>query len=108
MGHGRPRSTIQAGWHDGLPVLETISKYIPPAWIDEVLHQTGRREKRRRRVPASAVVWLVLMMGLRSDLDVPAMWRQVCRGVHGMLGRLDRVSAPTKVGRFPAPDKLGA
>jgi hypothetical protein len=108
IGQGRPRSGIQAGWDDGLPVLEAISKYIPPAWIDEVLHQTGRREKRRRRVPASAVVWLVLMMGLRSDLDVPAMWRQVCGVVHEMLGRLDGVKPPRKSALSQARTRLGA
>jgi len=91
-----------------LPLLETISKYVPPVWIDEVLHQTGRREKRRRRVPASAVVWLVLMMGLRSDLDVPAMWRQVCGVVYEMLGRLAGVKPPSKSALSQARTRLGA
>jgi hypothetical protein len=108
IGHGRPRSEIQSGWDDGLPVLETISGQVPPAWIDEVLHQTGRREKRRRRVPASAVVWLVLMIGLRSDLDVPAMWRQVCGVVHEMLGRLAGLSPPSKSALSQARARLGA
>jgi hypothetical protein len=91
-----------------LPVLETISKYIPPAWIDEVLHQTGRREKRRRRVPAATVVWLVLMMGLRSDLDVPAMWRQVAGVVREMLARLGGASPPSKSALSQARTRLGA
>jgi hypothetical protein len=108
IGHGRPRSEIQTQWDDGLPVLEAISRHVPPAWIDEVLHQTGRREKRRRRVPASAVVWLVLMMGLRSDLDVPVMWRQVCGVVHEMLGRLAGVSPPSKSALSQARTRLGA
>ena len=87
IGHGRPRSGIQVAGDDNFALLETLSKYVPPVLIDEILHQTGRREKRRRRVPASVVTWLVLMMGLRSDLDIPAMWRQVCGVIHESLER---------------------
>jgi hypothetical protein len=107
IGHGRPRSRIQSG-RDELPVLEAISKYIPPGWIDEVVDQTGRREKRRRRVPASAVVWLVLMMGLRSDLDVPSMWRHVCGVVHEALATLSGARPPTKSALSQARTRLGA
>ena len=46
---------------------------FPPPVIDEVLRQTGRREQRVRKLPAAAVVWLVIMIGLRSDLDLPAL-----------------------------------
>jgi len=89
-------------------VLEALSAHITPALIDEVLAQTGRREKRCRRAPASAVMWLVLMMGLRSDLDVPAMWRQVCGVVHEMLQRLGGQSPPTKSALSQARARLGA
>jgi len=108
IGHGRPGSETRMDRDDDLLLLEAISKHIPPAWIDEALQQTGRREKRRRRVPASAVVWLVLMMGLRSDLDVPSMWRQVCGVVHEALQRLAGVNPPTKSALSQARTRLGA
>jgi hypothetical protein len=89
-------------------LLEALSTHIPPALIDEVLGRTGRREKRRRRVPAAAVVWLVLMMGLRSDLDVPGMWRQVFGVAREIFQRLGGVSPPTKSALSLARKRLGA
>jgi hypothetical protein len=107
IGQGRPCSEIQVA-DACLPVLETISKYVSPKLIEEILLQTGRCEKRRRRVPASAVVWLVLMMGLRSDLDVPGMWRQVCGVVRAMLDRLAGVAPPSKSALSQGRTRLGA
>src|SRR2546430_16097353 len=60
------------------PVIEALARHVPPDRVDHVLAQTGRVERRRRRVPAAAVVWLVVMIGLRSDLDLPGLWSQVC------------------------------
>jgi hypothetical protein len=108
IGHGGLGSEIEVAANDGFPLLETISKYVPPALIDEILRQTGRREKRRRRVPASAVTWLVLMMGLRSDLNIPAMWRQVGGVIHESLAMLGGISPPTKSALSQARTRLGA
>jgi hypothetical protein len=88
--------------------LEALSQWISPALIDEVLLQTGRREKRRRRIPAAAAVWLVLSVVLRSDLDQPSAWRQVCGVVHEMLGRLAGRRPPTKSALSQARARLGA
>jgi hypothetical protein len=108
IGQGRPQSEIQVASDGDLPVLEAICKHVPLAWIDEALDRTGSREKRRRRLPAAAVTWLVLMMGLRSDLDIPAMWRQVGGVVHEMLERLDGIKPPTKSALSQARARLGA
>jgi len=48
----------------------TGAKEIPP------LTQTGRHSRRIRRLPAAAVVWLVIAIGIWTDLDIPAIWRQ--------------------------------
>jgi len=40
------------------------------------LTQTGRHSRRIRRLPAAAVVWLVIAIGIWTDLDIPAIWRQ--------------------------------
>lgn len=108
IGQGRPRSASHPGCDGDAPLLEALSRCIPPEWIEQVLCQTGRQQKRRRRVPASAVVWLVLMMGLRSDLDIPTMWRQVCGVVHEMLARLAGIAPPTKSALSQARTRLGA
>jgi len=107
IGQGRPLSKVQVASDGDLLMLEAISKHVPPACIDEVLEQTGSREKRRRRLPASGVTWLVLMMGLRSDLDIPAMWRHVCGVVHESLERLDGINPPTKSALSQARKRLG-
>lgn len=108
IGQGRPFSVIEYGSDPGIPVLEAVSTHLPPSLIDEVLRDTGRCEKRRRRVPATAVVWLVLMIGIRSDLDIPAMWRQVCGVFHETLERLDGLHPPTKSALSQARARLGA
>ena len=45
--------------------------------IDSVLGYTGRRSQRIKRLPAGAVVWLMIAMAVFSDLDIPAIWRQI-------------------------------
>jgi hypothetical protein len=89
-------------------LLEALTKSIAPALIGQVLRQTRRQERRRRSIPAAAVVWLVLLMGLRSDLDMPSMWRQLCGLVRQMLGRLGGIKPPTKSALSQARARLGA
>jgi hypothetical protein len=93
------------------PLLEALGKFITPAWIDQVLlktHGHRRRRCRRRRIPVATVVWLVLLMGLRSDLDIPSMWRQLCGLVRQMLGRLGGIKPPAKSAFSQARKRLGA
>jgi len=108
IGQEGPRSGIHLSDGREAPLIEAITRYVPQALINEVLDRTGRREKRRRRLPASAVAWLVLMMALRSDLDLPAMWRQVCGVLYEMLHRLGGVSPPVKSALSQARARLGA
>src|SRR6266566_5544773 len=78
IGQGWPLAGVLAGaGDDASRVIEALAKYVPPARVAQVLAQTGRVERRRRKLPAAAVVWLVVMMGLRADLDLAGLWRQV-------------------------------
>jgi len=53
------------------------------------------------------VVWLMLVMGLRADLDLPAMWRQVCGTMATLLLALAGSKPPTKSALSQARDRLG-
>src|SRR5665213_2654791 len=50
----------------------------------------------------------IRLAGVRSDLDIPGMWRQVCGVVHEMLGRLAGISPPSKSALSQARTRLGA
>jgi hypothetical protein len=108
IGQEGPCSGIDFHAGQELPVIEVITTFLPQTLIEEVLDQTGRREKRRRRLPASTVVWLLVMLGVRSDLDLPSMWRQVCGVIHAMLHRLGGVNPPAKSALSQARARLGA
>lgn len=107
IGHGPFDPAVQPLGTDGL-LLEALTKSVAPAWIDQVLRQTRRGERRRRSIPAAAVVWLVLLMGLRSDLDIPSMWRQLRGVVRQMLACLGGIKPPTKSALSQARARLGA
>jgi hypothetical protein len=42
-----------------------------------ILQRTGRQSRRRRRLPASSVAWLVIAMGLFANLPIPQVWRRL-------------------------------
>jgi hypothetical protein len=58
-------------------VLEALSRYLPTKRLEDALSRTGRGERRIRKLPAMAVLWLVIALGLWGDVDMPAIWRQV-------------------------------
>jgi hypothetical protein len=47
--------------------MGALTRTVPRYVIDEVLAQTGRREKRSRSLPAHVVVYFVLALGLFTD-----------------------------------------
>jgi hypothetical protein len=77
IGQGGPKAQVRSEWPAESVVLEALSRFISPATIQSVLIQVGRQSRRIRRLPAAAMVWLVIGIGIWSDLDVPAIGRQV-------------------------------
>src|SRR3990172_4063676 len=77
IGHGGPKAPLREEWPAPIVVLEALSQFVPAETIRAVLTQTGRQSQRVRRLPATAVIWLVIAIGIWSDLDIPAIWRQV-------------------------------
>jgi hypothetical protein len=108
IGHGGPQAAHAEEWPAPVVVLEALSRFVSPESIRAVLTRTGRHSQRIRRLPASAVVWLVIAIGLWTDLDVPAIWRQVV----GSLRSLWLVAAgrrpPCKSALSKARRRLGA
>ena len=89
IGQGRPRSAAEMGYLSEALVLEALSRHMPPERLAEALAGTQRGPTRKRKLPAPAVLWLVVALGLWGDLDVPAVWRQVA----GTLQTLCQVEA---------------
>jgi hypothetical protein len=77
IGQGGPGKRRCAPERTPEATLEALSERITPELVGEVLRETGRGGRRVRRLPASAMVWLVIALGLFSSGDVPAIWRQV-------------------------------
>jgi hypothetical protein len=107
-------SAIGQGWSeasicdsDNPLLLEAISKFVPPALIDKALTDTGHHSRRVRKLPATVVIWLVLLIGLRSDLDVPAMWRQLVGTLLSFLLRLVGRRPPSKSAFCTARQRVG-
>jgi hypothetical protein len=107
IGQGRPLATAGCPVAGGWPVLEALSRYVSPQLVQEVLELTGRQSLRVRKLPAAAMVWLMLVMGLRSDLDIPAMWRQVCGTMASLLLAIAGGKPPTKSALSQARARLG-
>jgi hypothetical protein len=48
---------------------------LPAEHVEDILRRTGRGERRRRRLPAAAVLWLVIGLGLFPQPSIPKVWR---------------------------------
>ena len=81
---------------------------MPAETIRTVLTQTGRHSQRIRRLPATAVVWLVIAIGVWTDLDIPAIWRQVVGTLRSLLLVLSAKRPPCQSALSQARTRLGA
>jgi hypothetical protein len=77
IGQGRPETATEMEGLSNALALEALSRYVPPERLAEALAGTQRGRTRNRKLPARAVLWLVMAIGLWGDLDIPAIWRQV-------------------------------
>jgi hypothetical protein len=107
IGQGRLGSGVGAGCADPPVLLEALSPVISPGLIDSVLVQTGRQSQRIRSLPAAAVVWLVIGIGLWGDLDIPAIWRQVVGTLRCLFLVVALQRPPSKSALSQARARLG-
>ncbi len=108
IGHGGPRAQAGLEWAAPVIVVEALSRFVSPATIRSVLTQTDRRPRRIRRLPATAVVWLVIAIGIWADLDIPGVWRQVVGALRSLFLALDAKHPPCKSALSQARTRLGA
>lgn len=107
IGHGGPEATGRLEWPSASIVLEALSQFVSPAAIHSVLRQTGRESQRIRRLPAAATVWLVIAIGIWTDLDIPAIWRQVVGTLRSLFLAVASRRAPSKSALSQARTRLG-
>jgi hypothetical protein len=102
------RSASSVNWAEPARVLEALSVYIPTKVILQVLERTGRSSRRIRRVPADAVFWLIIAIGLWGDLNITSLWRQVIGTLQSLWLAMSRETVACKSALSQARSKLGA
>ena len=55
--------------------LAGLEQVIPPAYIQQALTVTGRVNSRRCRLTHEVVLWLVLAMGILTDLPIRQVFK---------------------------------
>jgi len=66
--------------------LGALTSTFPPPLVDQVIEQTGRREQRRRLLPARVVVYYVLALALFAGAAYEAAYEEVMRCLVEGLG----------------------
>jgi len=65
------------GAGEGTPSFDVFARHLDPAWIARALAATGTATVRRRKLPAEAVVWIVIGMGLLRDRSIQDVVRHL-------------------------------
>ena len=99
-------ATTRGGASAGTPVwqqmgLAVLAEYVPAELVDQVLVETGRVQRRVRRLPARVTVWFVLALTLFSGEGYRGVWR------HLVHAEADGRSAPSSTGLSQARRRLG-
>jgi hypothetical protein len=87
-------ATTRVGADAGVPMwqrmgLGVLAGQIPSELVDQVLADTGRVQRRLRRLPARTVVWFVLALTLFHGQGYRSVWRE--------LTHSDADEAPTQL-----------
>ena len=97
---------VGAGVGVGVPVwqrmgLGVLAGQIPTELVDQVLADTGRVQRRRRRLPARVVVWFVLALTLFHGQGYRSVWRELAHS------EADDASTPSTPGLSQARRRVG-
>jgi hypothetical protein len=83
-----------------------LARLVPRDLVDEVLAETGRREKRSRLLPAHVVVYFVMAMALFRD-GYEEVMRRLTGGLQFMRAWQDEWAVPTTGAISQARGRLG-
>jgi hypothetical protein len=86
--------------------IGVLTRVVPREVVDEVLAETGRREKRSRLLPAHFVVYFVMAMAVFSD-GYEEVIRQLVGGLQFMRAWRKEWSVPTTGAISQARERLG-
>jgi hypothetical protein len=86
--------------------IGVLTRLIPRDAVDEVLAETGRREKRSRLLPAHVVVYFVIAMAVFRD-GYEEVMRRLVGGLQFMRAWRKEWSVPTTGAISQARDRLG-
>ena len=100
----KPQSDERLSDHVSIGVLTRV---FPPELVDRVVVEAGRREQRRRLLPARVVVYYVLGMALFADASYEEVMRQLVEGLAWESGWRQSWEVPDKSAIFKARRRLG-
>ena len=103
-GQRKPPSDSRLTDHISIGVLTRV---FPPELVDGVVGEAGRRERRRRLLPARVVVYYVLALALFADCSYEEVMRQLVEGLAWESGWEREWEVPTKVAIYKARERLG-
>ena len=100
----KPQTDQRLSDHISIGVLTRV---FTPELIDRVVADTGRREVRRRLLPARVVVYYVLGLALFADASYEEVMRHLVDGLSWASGWARAWQVPTKASLFKARARLG-
>jgi Insertion element 4 transposase N-terminal/Transposase DDE domain len=86
--------------------IGALTRVVPRDLVDEVLAETGRREKRSRLLPAHVVVYFVMAMAIFRD-GYEEVMRRLIGGLQFMRAWQKEWTVPTTGALSQARDRLG-
>jgi hypothetical protein len=86
--------------------IGVLTRLVPRDLVDEVLAETGRRQKRSRLLPAHVVVYLVMAMAIFRD-GYEEVMRRLTGGLQFMRAWQKEWVVPTTGAISQARDRLG-
>jgi transposase IS4-like protein len=105
---GQNRPAVRPRLSDRV-AIGALTQTYPPALVDQVVAQTGRRERRQRLLPARVVVYYLLSLALFADVAYLQVLRLLVEALRrpGRVGVAAPARLPVKSALIQARVRLG-
>jgi len=107
IGQGWPTTPRDFRWPEEAVLVEALTRTIRPEQIDAVLAASGRKERRIRRLPSIAVVWLVICFGVWGQDNIPTIWRRLRGTSRALFAAMGDQRPPVKSAFSQARQRVG-